>query len=80
VTLAWQPVTDPSGVTYAIQLERQITATTWESVRAVGMIAAKQYDVAVQCGGIYRWKVRARDNAGNLSAWSPYSAFAVDMG
>lgn len=80
VTLAWLPVSDPSGVTYAVKLERQITATTWESVRVAGMIAAKQYDVPVQCGGIYRWAVRARDNAGNSSAWSAYSAFSIDMG
>lgn len=79
-TLAWLPVTDPSGVTYAVKLEQQITATTWESVRVAGMIAAKQYDVPVQCGGLYRWTVRARDNAGNTSAWSAYSYFSVDMG
>jgi hypothetical protein len=31
----------------------------------------------VECGFFYRWSVRARDGAGNLSAWSPWSQFSV---
>lgn len=79
-TLAWVPVSDPSGVTYDLRLERQVTATTWDQVRALGMVAAKQVDVPVQCGGVYRWSVRARDGAGNFSAWSAWSGFSVDLG
>ncbi len=79
-TLAWLPVSDPSGVTYDVRLERQVTASTWDQVRALGMVSTKQVDVPVQCGGIYRWAVRARDGAGNPSAWSPWSGFSVDLG
>lgn len=78
--LAWIPVTDPSGVTYDVRLERQITASTWDQVRALGLVSAKQVDVPVQCGVIYRWSVRARDGAGNFSAWSAWSGFSVDLG
>jgi len=79
-TLAWLPVSDPSGVTYDVRLERQVTASTWGQVRAWGMVASKQVTAPVECGGIYRWAVRARDGAGNVSAWSGWSAFSVDLG
>jgi hypothetical protein len=80
-TLVWLPVTDPSGVTYDVQLERQITVTPgWELVRAWGSVADKQVVADVQCGVYYRWRVRARDGAGNVSAWSEWSTFSVNLG
>lgn len=79
-TLAWLPVADPSGVTYDVRLQRQITPATWDDVRAWGMVVAKQVTAPVECGGIYQWSVRARDGAGNVSAWSGWSGFSVDLG
>jgi hypothetical protein len=79
-TLAWLPVTDPSGpVVYYVKLERQVTATTWESVRGWGPESGKQVEADVNCGGIYRWAVRAEDGAGNISAWSEWFTFSIDL-
>jgi hypothetical protein len=33
----------------------------------------------VDCGGIYRWAVRAQDGAGNQSAWSAYFNFSINL-
>jgi hypothetical protein len=79
-TLAWLPVTDPSGVAYDVQLERQITVNQWEPVREWGSLADKQVEADVQCGVFYRWRVRARDGAGNVSAWSAWYAFSINLG
>jgi hypothetical protein len=76
-TLVWLPVTDPSGVSYYVKLENEVKKGQWQSVGGYGPIADKQVDVNVQCGGIYRWNVRAQDGAGNYSDPSPFSSFSV---
>ncbi|MBN1815112.1 MAG: hypothetical protein JXA14_24985, partial [Anaerolineae bacterium] len=78
-TLEWTPVDDPSGVVYYVKLERQKTATEWDSVAGWGPLSGNQVEADVQCGGIYRWTVRAQDGVGNISAWSAYSNFSVNM-
>jgi len=78
-TLVWLPVTDPSGVVYYVKLERQVTATVWDSVRGWGPLEGKQVEADVQCGGIYRWAVRAEDGAGNISEWSEWFTFSIDL-
>lgn len=79
--LAWLPVSDPSSpVTYYVKLERKVTATEWEAVRDYGPLSGKQVEVEVDCGVVYRWAVRARDGAGNLSDWSEWSTFSINLG
>jgi len=77
--LAWLPVEDPSGVVYYVKLEQQIKAGEWSSVAGYGPLTAKQVEVDVNCGGIYRWAVRAEDGAGNISAWSEWYTFSVNL-
>jgi len=78
-TLAWTPVSDPSGVTYYAKLEREITAGDWQSVGGFGPVTGKQVTANVDCGLHYRWMVRSQDGAGNYSNWSAYSTFAVTL-
>jgi hypothetical protein len=78
--LVWLPVSDPSGIEgYYVKLEQQITAGQWQTVRGWGPVAGKQVEVEVQCGGVYRWTVRAEDGAGNFSDWSAWSHFSVGL-
>jgi hypothetical protein len=80
-TLAWLPVSDPSSpVSYYVKLELQVKKGQWQSAGGWGPVSGKQVDVGVQCGGIYRWMVRAQDGAGNASDWSPWSYFSVSLG
>lgn len=79
-TLAWLPVQDSGGIAgYYVKLEVQIKANQWQAVRGWGPISDKQVTANVQCGGIYRWAVRAQDTAGNTSAWSSWSTFSINL-
>lgn len=79
-TLAWLPVTDESGIKgYYVKLERATTPGNWQSVRGWGPLPDKQVSASVECGGKYRWAVRAADNAGNISNWSAWSAFSIQL-
>jgi hypothetical protein len=79
-TLAWLPVDDPSGISgYYVKLEVQVTKGNWQSAAGYGPVTGKQVDAAVNCGGIYRWMVRAQDGAGNYSDWSAASSFSIGI-
>ncbi len=79
VTLDWNPVTDPSGIkTYYVKLERQITQGNWQSAGGWTTSGTSQ-SVPVQCGGIYRWQVRAEDGAGNMGSWSGLMNFSINL-
>jgi hypothetical protein len=79
-TLAWLPVTDPSGIAgYYVKLELEIKQGQWQSAGGYGPVTGKQVDVNVQCGGVYRWMVRAQDGAGNYSGWSAPSHFSINL-
>lgn len=79
-TLAWSPVTDDSQpVQYYVKLEISIKKGQWRSAGGYGPITGAQVDVNVQCGGVYRWTVRAQDGAGNASNWSSPSVFSIEM-
>jgi len=78
-TLVWLPVQDPSGVTYHVRLESQLTVDTWVEEGEWDSVVGKELTVEVDCGVIYRWSVRAEDGAGNLSPWSDWSGFSVDL-
>jgi hypothetical protein len=77
--LAWTPVSDPSGVVYYVKLERQATPSSWDPSGGWGPVSDKQVEVDVDCGGVYRWAVRAEDGAGNSSVWSAWSGFGIDL-
>jgi len=80
-TLAWLPVSDPSGITgYYVKLEIESTPGNWQSAGGYGPVSGKQVNANVQCGGIYRWMVRAQDGAGNYSSWASPSYFSVNLG
>jgi hypothetical protein len=73
-------VTDPSGIAgYYVTLELEITKGKWQAIGKYGPVPGKQLDVDVQCGGVYRWMVRAKDNAGNYSGWSAPSYFSINL-
>jgi hypothetical protein len=76
-TLVWVPVEAPGGsVRYYVKLEQQIGGN-WQSVRGWGPESGKQVEAPVECGGVYRWAVRAEDGSGNVSDWSSWSRFSV---
>ena len=79
VTLVWQPVDDPSGISaYWGKLEIEVTEDNWAS-GGWGPVSGNQKVVDVSCGGSYRWRVWAVDGAGNMGGWSYLSYFGVEL-
>ncbi|MFB0534284.1 MAG: fibronectin type III domain-containing protein, partial [Anaerolineae bacterium] len=79
ITLQWSAVKDPSGIErYAVKLERQV-GNTWQPI---GGWESTSTSVKVKiatdwCGYKLRWRVRAKDGAGNWGAWSVDAYFNV---
>ncbi len=69
LTLEWLPVTDPSGVEYQVQTMWS-DGPVWRDVGEWGPIKGTTHTVGLECNKAYRWRVRARDGAGNVSGWS----------
>ena len=79
-TLAWSSVTDDSDISgYYVKLEIQVKQGEWQSAGGYGPVTGNQVNANVQCGGIYRWLIRAQDGAGNFSNWSAPSTFSITM-
>lgn len=78
--LAWLPVQDESGIAgYDLKLEKELSPGNWSGVNQWSNLQGKQRAVPVDCGLRYRWAVRAEDGEGNLSPWSAYSSFSVEL-
>lgn len=74
VTFAWKAAYDPSGITgYELKVEvwggeKWLPAHTRETT-------TPGVDVAMNCGYLYGWQVRARDGAGNWGSFGEYQTF-----
>ena len=81
-TLSWLPVTDPSGIReYQVKVERSSDNVHWNpiSISPITGLPDKTTNIGVECGWYYRWSVRAIDGAGNMSAWSEWFDFVVNL-
>lgn len=88
VTLRWNSVSDPSGVFYAVEVEMVNlnggidSETTYEMVLTSENLENNELtlDEGPACFSdyYYRWRVSARDGAGNASGeWSPWRYYFV---
>jgi hypothetical protein len=80
-TLAWQPVSDPSGIAnYDLEVERHAGDNNWQlAPSGVKTVTNKTAEFPVECGWYYRWHVRARDGVGNLGSWSNWWMFTITL-
>ena len=75
VTFKWEPVEDPSGVSYTVEVGT--TPRVFPPVVAKEGISGNTWSVKLK-PGTYYWRVRAVDGCGNMSDWeSTYYAFHV---
>lgn len=74
--LQWTAVTDPSGVTYQVELERKV-GNVWQKQAVWIGVSGTTQDMGKQCtsGHYYRWHVLAKDGAGNMSNFSIWFYF-----
>jgi hypothetical protein len=83
VTLGWSAASDPSGISqYSLEIERHSGDNKWSSAAGspINGIGGTSTNFSVECGWYYRWRVRARDGAGNWGAFSSWAEFAVNLG
>jgi len=82
IVLLWHAVEDASGIdTYDVALA--ISYNNGASWSGVGDFALEfttiQINDQTDCGNLYRWRVRARDNAGNTGPWSAWERFGIGI-
>ncbi|MFA5858223.1 MAG: FlgD immunoglobulin-like domain containing protein [Elusimicrobiota bacterium] len=75
----WSDVTDPSGVTYELQVANN-AAFTSPTINLTGQTASTHTPATVLASATYSWRVRAKDGAGNYSAWSGAWTVVVNVG
>ena len=76
-TLVWSAVTDPSGVSYSLQLSYDASFSTLVIPELSGLTQESYTIVARQAlpYGTYYWRVKAIDSAQNDSGWSTAYSF-----
>jgi hypothetical protein len=80
VTLDWNAVSDPSGIAeYRVQVQQN--AGGWDDVSDSPWsgLSGTELELDLDCGGIYRWRVKAVDGAGNESAFSAWADFGINL-
>jgi len=81
-SLAWLPVTDPSGIAeYQVEVQRSTDNATWGAAPGspITGLGDKTTVITTECGWYYRFRVRAIDGAGNVGAWSGWSYFSITL-
>lgn len=81
VTLRWNPVSDPSGVLYAVEVEALYESGNVQVVSVPELtgteLTLEDYSECYPYEN-YRWRVSARDGAGNESGeWSPWLYYSA---
>jgi len=79
VFLEWEAPADFSGIrNYRVRMQRSLDGKNWEDAHIWDPVIDKSVDIDPfkQCGRRYRWRLYARDGAGNqgqVSAWAYFS-------
>lgn len=76
-TFDWTDVSDPSGVTYRLQVDNNSDFSSPEV--NVGSISASTYTTPAITVGTYYWRVQATDLAGNSGSYSGSFSFQIDV-
>ena len=81
VILDWEAPPDPSGIaTYRVRLQ-DWSGSEWADVKVWDPVTATQVNANAEtmCGGFYRWRVLARDGAGNSGEVSGWAEFSITL-
>ncbi len=77
VTLLWRPASDPSGIeSYRIELQK-LVGRDYVDEKNWNQKDGTSVKFNPQCNTGYRWRVRAKDGAGNNGDWTAYEQFSV---
>jgi parallel beta-helix repeat protein len=76
-TFVWDIVTDPSGLTYNLQVDNDPDFSSPE-VNQTGLADNIYTSITELVDENYSWRVRAIDGAGNVGQWSIVRTFLID--
>ena len=82
LTLQWNTVSDPSGITeYRVEVEVSQAENQWYSAENSPFtgLSTTVLSLQVECGFTYRWRVQAVDGYRNSGDFSNWSDFAVSQ-
>ena len=82
IVLQRQADNDASGSdTYDVALAASgNNGASWSGAGTFGLeFTTIQFNDQADCGNLYRCRVRARDNAGNIGPWSPWERFGIGI-
>lgn len=82
LNLIWNPVSDESGISqYQVAIQRDLGGSNWVDVTGSVFtgISGTSKIYAPDCGGTYRWRVRAVDGVSNVGPWSGWWGFLMDL-
>jgi phosphodiesterase/alkaline phosphatase D-like protein len=84
ITFSWSAVTtDPSGVTYTLEISQDSTFATTIIPNITGLtttsytMTAAEKLASASSKNPYYWRVQAIDLAGNVGAWSTANTFTI---
>ena len=78
VQFSWNEVSDTSGVTYDLQISRNVSFDQLELGMQLTGLARTSFAATLE-PGIYYWRIKAIDGAGNESYWG-YSSCSFRVG
>jgi hypothetical protein len=78
VTFNWYEVSDPSSVTYTLEVAENVDFVPIRPGMQISELNRNHYALNLE-PGIYYWRVRAVDGAGNEGTWA-YSPYAFKVG
>lgn len=77
-TFGWSVVSDPTGVTYHLQVSTNVGFTA--IVADISNLASASYTLPSALAGVtHYWRVQAKDSAGNTGGFSSTFSFTVDV-
>ncbi len=81
VDLDWNAISDPSGIeNYTVEVQWHFGDENWQSASGSPFtITNTQLEIDTECALYYRWRVKAKDNAGNSSNYSSWEEFQVNL-
>ena len=72
-TLHWEGVQDPEGIkAYYVKAAFEEAPGQFAEALEYDPTEDTQFDMPIDCGNVFRWAVRAENNAGVFSEWSEW--------
>jgi len=77
-TFDWSDVTDPSGITYCIQVDNSGSSFLSPEIDKSGLTSSTYTPITALAAGTYSWRVNAKNGVGTTGGWSATWQLIID--